>query len=155
MTTITDLPPVRDDVVGDYQHRGLPAFPDREGYPWLLTTMDVMAVHMPAGLGRRVLEDLRLRMWAAAVMARTDVMGGQDRWSVFCWDNRTLKPEAVAELDAAGVSICGHGRPLLLPEGYSRGPGAPWWIQPPGAPLPGLSQVVAVTRQMARRLGPW
>jgi hypothetical protein len=155
MTTITDLPPVRDNVLSDYQQRRLPVFPDREGYPWLLTDMDTTALHMPARLGQRVQEDMRRRMIAGPVMARAEVMGGQDRWTVFCWEDRLPKHEAAAELDRAGVSVCAPGSPLLLPAGYGREPGAPWWIQPPGAELPRMSALVAVTRMMAGGWSPW
>jgi hypothetical protein len=139
----------------DYRQRGLLGASNIDGLPILRTTLDVTAIHMPAGLGRRVLEDLLLRMIAGPAMARPGVVRNVERWTVFCWENRLPKQDAVAELDRAGASICALGSPLLLPSGYSRIQGEPWWIQPPGAELPPLSAVVAVTQIMACGLSPW
>lgn len=151
MATLTE-----SSVIEDYRERGLAGVKlDQYGCPSLATTLDVTAVHMPAGLGQRVLEDLRLRMIAGPVMARPSTFGGPDRWTVFCWENHTPRAEVVSELDLAGASICAMGSPLTLPAGYARVAKEPWWVQPPGAELPGLSAVIAVTQQMARGLGPW
>lgn len=137
-------------IQGEYQRRGLPVTIEN-GNPLLRTGVEVTAVQLSAPLGRRVLEDLRMRMIAGPVFARPKARHLAERWTVLCQPDRWPREDAEAELYRAGATICVTGTPLLLPQDMARTPGQAWWIQPPGHPLPPLTAVAAVIQMVARQ----
>jgi hypothetical protein len=151
--TVLDQP--SSALCDDYKDRRLPVHWNAKYERVCLNAAGgcIAGLHMQEKLGARVHEEMRIRMRAGAVYARPPLKNAPPRWTFLAEVDRWPAEHAADELTRAGASLTSRtGTELPLPPSLTAVvAGEPWWILPPGAALPDLSILVAVTRIVAGR----